>query len=105
MQQRVSVRREHIRPAAGKSMAQILDSPGFPRSAFRFSLPADMPRAGGGAGGVLTDWSGDDENALATLPHRLNQSMDSHRGPSRRSAPAETQHTESTVDSFYIDDG
>jgi hypothetical protein len=32
---------------------------------------------------VLTDWSGDDENALATLLHRLNQPMDSHLDPSQ----------------------
>jgi DNA-binding MarR family transcriptional regulator len=31
---------------------------------------------------ILTDWSDDDRSALATLLHRLNQSMDSHLRPS-----------------------
>jgi hypothetical protein len=30
---------------------------------------------------ILTDWSGGGRSALATLLHRLNQSMDSHLGP------------------------
>jgi len=30
---------------------------------------------------ILVDWSGDDRNALATLLHRLNQSMDAHLKP------------------------
>jgi DNA-binding MarR family transcriptional regulator len=31
---------------------------------------------------ILIDWSDDDRSALATLLHRLNQSMDSHLRPS-----------------------
>jgi hypothetical protein len=30
---------------------------------------------------ILVDWSGDDRDALATLLHRLNQSMDAHLKP------------------------